>query len=552
MDFTIPGWEQRKDVMFREGLFTLWLGWECGHMGALWILQENEEKPRTKARTYSDLLHCCYLIIEIEEVVDHVSPPDRATLQSPGLDAYSPGTHTRPSNPDKEWKECPHYSFDGGDECYFDRTHTVIWTPYKIQLRSMDEALVYDILTFNVEDIVHPDPPVGLNWTLLKVSGLTGNHFDIMVNWTPAQSADVQIGWITLQYEVQYRQVNSALWSTLDLEKGTQRSVFGLQANVDHEVRVRCKMVSSPNFGAFSESIFIHIPSKEPIFPFAVLLIFAALFLVGILMLILVSKQQKLMVILLPPVPGPKIRGIDPELLKKDKLPELTSILGGPLDLRPELYSSDPWVEFIELDMEEPSERLSDLNTLMTCSPSSDCPPPSTCFRDDDSGRASCCDPDRVIISRDGLYTQVSEVRNSREVLLAPEEQRSANIISSNKIKEKDEKEKKELKVLSINAEVGGYTSELDPVRKSSSPAMEEPVPPPSPEWSFVPGLASGEYYSPASRPALLPAPSYTMVEAVDRQNSLLLKPAPHPVITKPIPTPEDYLTPDLLGSIIP
>ncbi|KAM6985199.1 uncharacterized protein FYW47_002993 [Aplochiton taeniatus] len=153
-----------------------------------------------------------------------MSPPLTVLLFSLQVWMLTAQEHT----PDQEWKECPHYSFDGGDECYFDRTHTIIWTPYKIQLRSMDEALVYDILTFNVEDIGKP--------------------------------------------------------------------------------------AGGPGFYL----IFISIP--------------------------------------------------------KDKLAELTSIQGGPLDLRPELCSSDPWVEFIELDMEEPPERLSDLNTLMTCSPSSDCP----------------------------------------------------------------------------------------------------------------------------------------------------------------------------------
>lgn len=61
---------------------------------------------------------------------------------------------------------------------------------------------------------VRPDPPIGLNWTLLNV-GLTGTHFDIIVTWGPPESADVQMGWMTLQYEVQYREVNSTLWKAV-------------------------------------------------------------------------------------------------------------------------------------------------------------------------------------------------------------------------------------------------------------------------------------------------------------------------------------------------
>lgn len=57
---------------------------------------------------------------------------------------------------------------------------------------------------------VQPDPPVNLNWTL-NVS-MTGAHYDIMLNWKPPQSADVEMGWMTLQYEVQYRNIKSDHW----------------------------------------------------------------------------------------------------------------------------------------------------------------------------------------------------------------------------------------------------------------------------------------------------------------------------------------------------
>ncbi|KAF6715718.1 Protein O-mannose kinase [Oryzias melastigma] len=41
-----------------------------------------------------------------------------------------------------------------------------------------------------------------------------------------------------------------------------------------------------------------------------------ALCLVAILMLVFISQQEKLMVVLLPPVPEPKMKGVDPQLLK--------------------------------------------------------------------------------------------------------------------------------------------------------------------------------------------------------------------------------------------
>ena len=58
---------------------------------------------------------------------------------------------------------------------------------------------------------VQPDPPTGLNWTLLNIS-LTGIHADIQVRWEPPSNADVQKGWIVLEYELQYKEINETQW----------------------------------------------------------------------------------------------------------------------------------------------------------------------------------------------------------------------------------------------------------------------------------------------------------------------------------------------------
>uniref|UniRef100_UPI0037E916A6 growth hormone receptor b n=1 Tax=Semicossyphus pulcher TaxID=241346 RepID=UPI0037E916A6 len=505
----------------------------------------------------------------------------------------------------KEWSECPHYSIDRLNECFFNESHTSVWTYYSVQLRSRDQAILYDEKLFTVQDIVQPDPPVGLNWTLLNVS-VTGTYYDIMLSWKPPQSADVEMGWMTLQYEVQYRDVSSDQWEVVEPVKSTHCSLYGLQTNINNEVRVRCKMLAGKEFGEFSDSVFIHIPSKVSRFPVVALLIFGALCLVAILMLVVILQQEKLMVILLPPVPGPKIRGIDPELLKKGKLRELTSILGGPPDLRPELYNNDPWVEFIDLDIEEQNDRLTDLDTdcLMQPSLSSNCTPLTIGFRDDDSGRASCCDPDlpsdpeaspfHPLVSnqnhskeelcpdtseasfpvespaageppfeapsREAMYTQVSEVRSSGKVLLSPEEHTEVEETTS-KDKEKEimaekEKEMKEFQLLVVNPDHGGYTSELNAGKinpRLSSGDMSEPC---ETGGDLSSSMSPSPYQESDMTPVspLPPAPVYTVVERVDMQNSLLLTPnstpAPQLTIPKVMPTPDGYLTPDLLGSI--
>lgn len=291
-------------------------------------------------------------------------------------------------------------------------------------------------------------------------------------------------------------------------------------------------------------------------------------------------------------------------ILQKGKLRELTSILGGPPDLRPELYNNDPWVEFIDLDIVEQTDSLTDLDTdcLMQPSLSSMNPPLSIGFRDDDSGRASCCDPDlpsdpeaspfHPLIQnpnlnkeeslpeisepsfqvqnpkveeppfrtpgKEALYTQVSEVRSSGSVLLSPEKPNEEETTDKDKktdIKVEKEKEK-EFQLVVMNPDHGGYTSELSAAKTSlSSGDLCEPC---EAGGDLSYSTSPSPYHETDTTPAspLPSAPVYTMVEHVDDQNSLLLTPnsipTPQLIIPKTMPTPEGYLTPDLLGSITP
>ncbi|XP_077398845.1 growth hormone receptor-like [Vanacampus margaritifer] len=495
----------------------------------------------------------------------------------------------------KEWSECPHYSTERLNECFFSENHTSVWIDYSVQLRSRDQTVLYDEKHFNVQDIVQPDPPLGLNWTMLNVS-VTGSFYDIMLSWKPPPSADVKMGWMTLQYEVQHRKVDSEHWYMAELVKTTHRSLYGLQSNVNYEVRVRCKKHGEKKFGEFSDSTFVYVPSEASRFPLLALLIFGTLCLVAILMLVILSQQEKLMFILLPPVPGPKIRGIDPELLKKGKLKELTSILGSPPDLRPELYTNDPWVEFIDLDFEEQGDRLTNLDTdfLMDRSLFSNCSHLSIAFREDDSGHASCCDPDLAsdaetshshslvtnqirnkdatsepcsaspsptppseVPVREALYTQVSEVKPCGKVLLSPEDEMEKNMVKEIKTAEKHE-DKNHLQLHET------YTSELNAGNMCPSlPACNyNDLCSTGEDLSSITCSSSEDYQKPSHESVttltsrLPPTPAYTMVEDVDRQNSLVLTPHSIPTqqltVSKVMPTPDGYLTPDLLGSITP
>lgn len=398
-----------------------------------------------------------------------------------------------------EWLECPQYSQERADECFFNKEHTTVWNSYRVQLRDHNQLTVFDESVFHVYDRVRPDPPYNLSWSVLESQVASGPFYDIMVSWRPPESADVRSGWMKLQYQLQHREANTKEWKESDVLDSTHCSVFGLHSGVQYEVRVRSKMVNM-KFGEFSETILVYQPLK--VFPVISLLVFGTVCLVAVLVLVLVSQQDKLMVLMFPPIPGPKIRGIDPDLLKKGKLCELSTILG-PSMLQPECYDADPWVEFIELDLEEPQPDLPDPENLQKGRKSSG-------FSDDDSGRASCCDPDFPCDAESSLssssnteiphptppesmYTQVSEVRPSGNIVLSPEDTQI-------------------------------------PVTQKHGPGSSS--------------SQSAEYTAEVNAAKTLleadpcPAPGYTVVEGVAGQNALLLT------------EPQGYLNPDLFTAI--
>ncbi|KAJ7335022.1 hypothetical protein JRQ81_012963 [Phrynocephalus forsythii] len=299
----------------------------------------------------------------------------------------------------EEWKECPDYITAGENSCYFNRTYTSVWVLYCIKL--VDGNQTYDGKCFSVEDIVIPDPPVGLNWTVLNTSPV-GIFTDIQVSWKPPPSVDVRVGWITLNYQLQYKEVNETKWNVLEPKRLTTFPVYALKTCRDYEIRVRVRAQgTSEIYGEFSEVLYVSfgsmglVPCEEEFqIPWPLVMAFGTLGLMVMLSLVLFSKQQKLKILILPPVPVPKIKGIDPDLLKKGKLDEVNSILASHRSYMPQLYGNDSWVEFIELDIEEAEDRTdgSDTDRLL----GDDRLKSQGCLavRDDDSGRASCCEPD--------------------------------------------------------------------------------------------------------------------------------------------------------------
>ncbi|XP_008416551.1 growth hormone receptor a [Poecilia reticulata] len=331
------------------------------------------------------------------------SPGSLRNLSSPGaLRVF----YLKKDSPTSEWKECPEYIHENR-ECFFDANHTSVWIPYCVQLRGQNVTYFNEDDCFTVENIVRPDPPVSLNWTLLNISP-SGLNYDVLVSWKPPPSADVGVGWMRIEYEIQYRERNATNWEALEKQPHTQQTIYGLQIGKEYEVHIRSRMQAFVKFGEFSDSIFIEvteIPSKDSTVPLTLVLIFGVVGVLTVIMLIVISQQQRIMMILLPPVPAPKIKGIDSELLKKGKLEELNFILnGGGVDGLPayatDFYQEEPWVEFIEVDEDDAEggdkedNYNSDTQRLLGLPHRNIEGFSAISHPDDDSGRASCYDTD--------------------------------------------------------------------------------------------------------------------------------------------------------------
>ncbi|KAG9488226.1 hypothetical protein GDO78_007821 [Eleutherodactylus coqui] len=294
--------------------------------------------------------------------------------------------------PGMNWTDCPDTESAGENSCYFSKEYTSIWVGYLVRLVS--ENITFDEYAFAVDDIVRPDPPISLNWTVLNISE-TRLRMDIQLTWDPPASADVKSGWITLEYEIQLKVVNETQWKSHIVVTTTYSPIYGLKIGKEYLIRIRSRQKGNENFGEFSEVLLITtIASIDPKFPWPLFLIIGLFAILLVVAFILLCKKKRLKMLILPPVPVPKIKGIDPVLLQKGKLDEVSSILASHDSYKQQLYCDDPWVEYIELDLDEQEEKNEGTDTDRLLA--EEYPKAHGCLgvKDDDSGRASCCEPD--------------------------------------------------------------------------------------------------------------------------------------------------------------
>ncbi|KAJ8374674.1 hypothetical protein SKAU_G00052540 [Synaphobranchus kaupii] len=251
----------------------------------------------------------------------------------------------------QELMECPDYITSGESSCFFNKTYTSIWTGYCLLIEVTTErgSVRSEPYSFNILDILQPDPPVLLNWALLNASGSV-HYADIIINWAPPTSADVSSGWISLQYQVRLRSSSLPKWRMGSLVQQCFYPLYALETGQEYEVQVRCKPRSEGKFSPFSESLHLLLPHRKTAstMPAPVVLLPLAILLTLVLLYMLCS-MTRIKYILLPPIPVPKIAGMSIEMMQSSQFSDFgisSNFLS--MKLSPNL-SEEKWEEFPEV-----------------------------------------------------------------------------------------------------------------------------------------------------------------------------------------------------------
>ncbi|XP_063114130.1 prolactin receptor isoform X2 [Cavia porcellus] len=247
-------------------------------------------------------------------------------------------------------------------------------------ISASDERLV------DVAYIVEPNPPK--NVTLEIQQPEDGKPY-LWIKWVPPTLADTASGWLLLQYEVRLKHEKAVEWEIYFAGQQTNFKVLSFYPGYKYLVHVRCK----PDHGLWSkwsEEHSIEIPSDLNMNDETTWIFVAILSAVICLVMVwaVAFKGYRMMTCILPPVPGPKIKGFDTRLLETGKTEEFLTAFGCQ-GFPPTSDCEDLLVEFLEVNDSEDQQLMPSFSKKY--------PGQGVKFRhpdrDNDSGHGSCDSP---------------------------------------------------------------------------------------------------------------------------------------------------------------
>ncbi|XP_077398447.1 prolactin receptor a [Vanacampus margaritifer] len=344
------------------------------------------------------------LLLVVTSHAKGLSPPGKPTLTScrspeketftcwwqPGSDGGLPTTYALYYGKESSdfVYECPDYFTGGENSCFFNKNNTSIWVNYNITVVATNRlgSNFSDPVDVDVVYIVQPNPPENVSLSIMEDKGWPF----LRVTWAPPRKADTRSGWITLIYELRIRSEGENEWETHVAGQQKLFNIFSLRSGGLNLVQVRCK----PDHGFWSEwssTSQIRFPDyfhREKSAWIVITAVCALIFLIITWLLHMNSRSLKHC--LLPPVPGPKIKGFDQQLLKKGKSEDIFSALA--MSEFPPMSSSsnrdDLLVEYLEVHIPEELEAMLEASKDLDSADGGFKSESST--SDSDSGRGSC------------------------------------------------------------------------------------------------------------------------------------------------------------------
>ncbi|XP_056157058.1 prolactin receptor-like [Lampris incognitus] len=246
----------------------------------------------------------------------------------------------------KEYHECPDYVTSGPNSCYFDSSHTSVWKIYCMNVTAITATRNYTSQEhcLDVAEIVQTEAPVNVTYTLTDAGGDEMGH-NARLSWTYPVPSDLQFGWITLVYELQYRRVTEPdNWKVKQSLRESHVELLGLPVG-DYVVRVRCR---SHNYGLWSKwsaTLLMNIPARALTGKLLVLILVTGVSVMALLVVGfgIIPQSKRIKACLLPAIPKPRILGINPLLLKKGHIEEINRHFSSFHSYNPPSYIEEVW-----------------------------------------------------------------------------------------------------------------------------------------------------------------------------------------------------------------
>ncbi|XP_051558026.1 growth hormone receptor-like isoform X2 [Myxocyprinus asiaticus] len=243
-------------------------------------------------------------------------------------------------------QECSDYESGGPNSCFFDSKHTQIWEVYcmNVTAHTRTGSITSQRHCLDVADIVETDPPFNLSYTVLN-SSVVESCRTVLVSWMYPIASHVREGWITLVYELRYRHLaQPEHWKVKERLRESHLELLDLSVG-SYELMVRCRSTNSKHWSAWSQILNITItatPLTDRMLAF-LLGTGVAVLLFLIIGFGVIPRGKRIKAFLLPTIPKPRIKGLDPILLKKGKICDINHHFSNFHSYKPTQYCMETW-----------------------------------------------------------------------------------------------------------------------------------------------------------------------------------------------------------------